>query len=97
MGRVDSDLEANPLFYPRGCAAPLQGIAPIAALERFVVFLPVLADYIGSRPRGWPRGHGESLKLLRAAVTVLRTVNGELTGRLPVICGTYGIWAGGPA
>ena len=27
-----------PLFYPRGCAAPLRGITPIATLERFVVY-----------------------------------------------------------
>ena len=30
--------EQIPLFYPRGCAAPLREIAPITALERFVVY-----------------------------------------------------------
>ena len=30
--------EQFPLPYPRSCAAPLQGIAPIATLERFVIY-----------------------------------------------------------
>ena len=30
--------EQIPVFYPRGCAAPAQGISPIAKLERFVVY-----------------------------------------------------------
>ena len=42
-GRLDSSLasakfEQIPLFYSRGLAAPLRGIAPISTLERFVVY-----------------------------------------------------------
>ena len=54
-----------PLFYPRGCAAPLRGSTPIATLERFVVYCFIRADYIRPRPRARPGGHGELLKLLR--------------------------------
>ena len=45
-----------PLFYLRGCAAPLLGIKPIATLERFCCLLLVSADYIRLRPlaRPWP-------------------------------------------
>ena len=39
------------LFYPRGCAAPLRGIAPIATLERFVVYCSC-EQIISAAPRG---------------------------------------------
>ena len=48
------------MFYPRGCAVPLRGIAAIAT-----GLLLVRAEYIRPRPRARPRGHGELLKLLR--------------------------------
>ena len=36
--KVPDDWPRIPLFYPRGSAAPLRGISPIATLERFVVY-----------------------------------------------------------
>ena len=67
-------IENIPLFYPRGCAAPLRGIAPIATLERFVVYcsseLIISARPPGAGPRARPRGHGELLKLLRSVPPV---------------------------
>ena len=53
------------LFYPRGWAAPLRGIAPIAALERFSFFLctQIIVVYV-PRPRARRRGHWELLNLL---------------------------------
>ena len=47
-----------PLFDPRGGAAPLRGIAPIATLERFVSLLLVRADYICRAPGRGPEGKG---------------------------------------
>ena len=67
-----SKIEQIPLFYPRGSAAPQQGIAPIAQLLHWkgLLFNPshtssstvVGADYIGPRPQVLPRGHEELLK-----------------------------------
>ena len=57
--------EQIPLFYPRGWAAPLRRISPIATLERFCCLLLIRADYIRQRPRARPRMHWELLKLLR--------------------------------
>ena len=37
-GKVKFEYSSFPLFYPRGWAAPLRGITPIALLERFVVY-----------------------------------------------------------
>ena len=54
--------EQIPLFYPRGCAAPLREIAAIATLERFIARA---SRIYRPRPRARPRGHGELLKLLR--------------------------------
>ena len=48
--------EQFPLPYPRSCAAPLQGIAPIATLERFVVYCSceqiIWAAGVAQRARG---------------------------------------------
>ena len=52
-----SELEARtqvPLFYPRGCAAPLRGIAAVATLERFVVYCSCKRIISGRAP---VRGH----------------------------------------
>ena len=68
--------EQIPLFCPRGCAAPLRGIAAIATLERFVR----ASRLYRPRPRARPRGHGELLKLLRkpaAGIKVLAARSGR--------------------
>ena len=52
--------EQIPLFYPRGCAAPLRGIAAIATLERFVVY----CSCEQTRPRAQPWGHSSCYSIL---------------------------------
>ena len=55
LGGWPAKFEQIPLFYldPRGGAAPLRGIAPIATLERFVVYCSACKQVIsGARPRG---------------------------------------------
>ena len=53
-GRVK--FEQIPLFYPRGCAAPLRGITPIATLERFVVYFTSELIISGRAPGRGPEG-----------------------------------------
>ena len=50
--------EQIPLFYPRGSAAPLQGIAAIATLERFVLYCSSELIISGSTPVSGPEGMG---------------------------------------
>ena len=50
--------EQNPLFYPRGCAAPLRGITPIATLERFVVYCPCEQNISAAPPGVAHRARG---------------------------------------
>ena len=47
--------EQIPLSYPRGCAAPLRGIAHIATLERFVVYCSIIS---GRDPGRGPESMG---------------------------------------
>ena len=46
------------LFYPRGCAVPLRRIAPIALLERFVVYCSCKQIISGRAPGCGPEGTG---------------------------------------
>ena len=50
--------EQIPFFYPRGCAAPLREITPIATLERFVVYCSSELIISGSAPGRGPEGTG---------------------------------------
>ena len=50
--------EQIPLFYPRGRAAPLRGITPIATLERFVVYCSSELIISGPPPGRGPEGTG---------------------------------------
>ena len=56
--RRSANIEQIPLFYPRGGAAPLQGIPPIATLERFVVYCPSELIISGRAPGRGPEGTG---------------------------------------
>ena len=55
---VPVKFEQIPFFYPRGCAAPLRGITPIAALERFVVYCSSELIISGSAPGRCQEGTG---------------------------------------
>ena len=51
--------EQIPMFYPRGCAAPLRRIEPIATLERFVVYCSLELIISGRAPGRGPEGTGK--------------------------------------
>ena len=54
------------VIYPRCCAAQLRGIAHIATLEKFVVYCLCKQIILAlAAPQAWPKGHWDSLKLLR--------------------------------
>ena len=63
--QVSSESESIPLFYPRGCAAPQRGIAPIATLERFVVYCSYEQNILAAPPGAAQRARG-----IARAVTV---------------------------
>ena len=50
--------EQIPLFYPRGWAAPLRGLAPIAILKRFVLYCSSELIILGQVAMGHAPGHG---------------------------------------
>ena len=60
-------------FYPRGCAAPLRGITPIAALERFVAYCS--CEQIISAV---PPGAAQRARGIAQAVTILYEITGKL-------------------
>ena len=74
VGRVAQGLSLRlrvvtqiPLFYRLGYAAPLRGLAPIASLERLVVYRSWELIVPPARPRARPSlGRVELLKLLRS-------------------------------
>ena len=57
------NFEQIPLFYPRGCTAPLRGIAAIATLERFVVYYSSELIISGRAPGRGPEGTGNAFTL----------------------------------
>ena len=81
--RISVKFEQIPLFYPRGCAAPLRGIAAIATFGKVCCLLLVhRADYIRPRPRARPGEHGELLKLLTFLFNYnVRPMAGTVTAR----------------
>ena len=64
------------LWAARQAKGPSAAAAPIATLERFVVYCSCdsASRLYRPRPRARPRGHGELLKLLRAATAAFKFV-----------------------
>ena len=82
--RRSANIEQIPLFYPRGGAAPLQGIPPIATLERFVVYCPSELIISGRAPGRGPEGTGNCSSCSRShARAVLQCV------RMSSLCGAF--------
>ena len=64
--------EQIPLSYPRGCAAPLRGIAHIATLERFVVYCSCKQIISGRDPGRGPEGMGNCSSYYEAQAKKLK-------------------------
>ena len=63
------DSEQIPLFYPRGCAAPLLGIAAIATLERFVLYCSCEQNISAAPPGAAQRARGIAQAVSHSACT----------------------------